>query len=563
MGRISKILLIFFFLAFSFGEIAKDRIIIKLKPNNKFKVYSQYTINDLPDSVKKISQANKLKELKFVGLAPVGSKRINKLAALDRAKADKYFSLVNSEIEKSGLDRVYEIILAEDTDINFLMAQYRELSEVEYVHPVNLVKLHDTVPVDPEYVNQSNALPLIQGAKAWDITTGNSSLTIAVIDTGISKNHEDLKNKLWENNLEKTGLPGIDDDANGYIDDINGWGFFNQISTQNINDDHGHGTHVSGIAAAQTSNNVGIAGVDWKAKIMVLKAFNASGQSYNTDIYKALNYAINNQADVINMSFGDSVYDNTLESYCNIAYNAGILLVASVGNDYNDVVNYPAGFNSVIGVAATDGSDNHAPFSNTNYSVELSAPGVNVLSTITANIKYKRMSGTSMSAPHVSGLCSLMKAKYPDLRNDEIRLALHNGADDLGPEVGYDKEYGFGRINSYNSLRLASTYVSRSAASLTDVYNFPNPVTDGSTRFSFKTDKNIKSAKFLVYDLKGRLLITLDAGPGMAGTYVTGSWDCEDTAGNKLANGTYIYAVEAEDGNGQLSRAKGKLTIVQ
>jgi thermitase len=533
--RVKFFILFVFLFAFSLAEenYVKDKIIIKFKQlSGKLTTYANYnSLENIPSSVKKILAANNAISINTLGIAKTGAlKTMSNIGAAQLTKLQ--------EIDSSfGLDRTCVVEFSTTQDIQFLIAQLKDDDNVEYVQPSYIYRLL-VWPNDPATPNQYH-LAQVRAPTGWDVGTGSATIKIAVIDTGISMDHEDLSGKI-----------------------VNPYDFY--YGDTSPDDGHGHGTRVSGIAAGIANNGKGIAGIDWQARIMPLKVFDNSGANADTTkIVNAINWARGYGASVINMSLGSTSSDKTMETACNTAYSSGILITAAAGNDYSSVINYPAGFDSVIGVGAVNSSDYHASFSNTNTSVELCAPGVEIYSTtLTGYGATASGTGTSFSSPMVAGLCGLMKAAHGDLDNDTIRVVLHNAADDLG-ETGYDTSYGYGRINIYNSLRLASSYTSRSNSSLQDIYNFPNPVTDSSTKFSFKSEKQITSAKFMIYDLKGRLITTLESGSGATnGTYVTGSWDCTDDRGNKLPNGTYIYAVEAEKEDGGTSRGRGKLSIV-
>lgn len=574
----------------------KNKVIIKLKASTQASSFAgtMLTAEDLPDSVRKLNKANGLKEFKAMGLDKKTKKKLRQAALRSMSVSESVFEKLEAADAEQGLDRIYELNFDDAVDVPLLVAQYQNDDNIEYAQPVYIYRSLAVVPDDTYYPTQSVYLDHLAAGSGWELTTGSASVIVAVLDTGISLNHQDLTGNIWINTGDNN-TNGLDDDGNGYADDRYGWNFVPAITNSNINDDNdyyvdesgvtrnsfGHGTMVSGIIGARTNNSKGIAGAVWNTKIMTLKVLDAGGRGDTSGMAAAINYAKYNGATVINMSLGSPGFDNAFNDACAAAYKAGIILVAAMGNSGDSSVEYPAGFDSVIGVGAVDKHDVIAYYSTYgagSHTTELTAPGGgnvpgnHIISTcaftrgrvggLSSNGLYHQASGTSFAAPYVAGLCALMKARYPSLENDELRIALHNGADDLGT-TGYDKYYGYGRINFYNSLRLASNYVSRASSALVDVFNFPNPVTDGSTRFSFKAEKQISSARFMIYDLKGRLLTTLESGKGTTtGTYVTGKWECEDDQGNKLPNGTYIYVIEAEDVDGSTHHGRSKLSIV-
>ena len=257
---------------------------------------------------------------------------------------------------------------------------------------------------------------------------------------------------MWTNAGEIPGN-GIDDDGNGYVDDVKGWDFFNKDNDPY--DDNNHGTHVSGTVAAVANNAKGVAGVSWNSRIMALKFLSGSGYGYSSDAAIATRYAADNGAKVINNSWGSyySPYEDQILldalDYAHDDHN--VVIVNAAGNSYGDVYKAtPANNNNVIAVAATDSSDSRAYFSNYGQRIDVAAPGVSIKSSVPANA-YDNYSGTSMASPHVAGLAALILANNPTLENEEVRQVLKRSSDDLGAG-GWDTSYGAGRINANNAL---------------------------------------------------------------------------------------------------------------
>lgn len=285
------------------------------------------------------------------------------------------------------------------------------------------------VPNDPLYAQQGH-IPAIKADLVWAQTTGDSSQVIAILDTGVDWNHPDLKNKIWRNPNEIAN--GQDTDGNGFIDDIRGWNFVN--NDNNPMDDNSHGTHVAGIAAAESNNGIGIAGVNWHAKIMPVKVFQSTGRGDASTIAQGINYASNKNVGVINMSFGGYFVSQTMEAVLQNAISKGCILVAAAGNDNfsiydNDLFGnskafFPAAYSFVLGVQANNIYSNYDPdgpvFSefdqDANY--EIVAPG-SILSTV-LNGNYRHLQGTSMAAPIVSGAVSLYQSSFPDKTLEEL-----------------------------------------------------------------------------------------------------------------------------------------------
>ena len=269
---------------------------------------------------------------------------------------------------------------------------------------------------------------------AWSTTTGSPGVVIAVLDSGVAYDHPDLAANMWHNPGE---IPanGIDDDGNGYVDDIFGIDAF--YVDGDPYDDHGHGTHVAGIAAAVGDNGIGVSGVAWQARIMALKFLNARNEGYDADAIVCIDYAVHEKLEhgvsvvAINASWGETDYDVLLRDTVDAAGAAGIVFCAAAGNGGDDEIGddndatpyYPASYDcaNIISVAATDDHDAPAGFSNYGAtSVDLAAPGVSILSTALngglgqgPGYGYSGWSGTSMAAPFVSGAVALCAAQYP------------------------------------------------------------------------------------------------------------------------------------------------------
>ncbi len=279
----------------------------------------------------------------------------------------------------------------------------------------------------------------IDAAEAWDKATGTGQTVVAVIDTGVDYNHPDLKANIWTNTREVAGN-GRDDDGNGYVDDVRGFDFFNNDADPM--DDNGHGTHVAGTIGAVGNNSIGVAGVNWRTKIMPLKFLGGDGSGYLSGAIDAVNYAVANGAKLSNNSWGGGPYDATLGKAISNAATKGHIFVAAAGNDSqnNDAeTSYPSGYNydNIVAVAATDHLDNLAYFSNYGVNtVDIAAPGVNILSTLPGNT-YGSFSGTSMATPHVAGALSLYWDANPNATYKEVISALYQSADTVSTLTNY------------------------------------------------------------------------------------------------------------------------------
>ena len=284
---------------------------------------------------------------------------------------------------------------------------------VEFAQPDYRVRLTAT-PNDPS-MGSLWGLDAIGAPAAWNTGTGTGRTIVAVIDSGVAYNHPDLKANMWRNPGEIAGN-GIDDDHDGYVDDVVGYNFV--VNNGNPIDDNGHGTHVAGTIGAVGDNGVGIAGVNWHARIMALKFLDSSGSGYTSDAVRALNFAVAHGAKVVNASFGGGGFDQAMSTALANARAKGAIVVAAAGNDGTDNdANpvYPANYtgDNLVSVAATDRNDRLASFSNYGRTtVDIAAPGVGIYSTL-PNGKYGSYSGTSMATPHVAGALALVWDAHP------------------------------------------------------------------------------------------------------------------------------------------------------
>jgi len=354
------------------------------------------------------------------------------------------------------LSGIYKLTLPKDADVLSAMREYEADPNVEYAEP-NGIGRYFAVPDDAEYWRQWTH-EVTQAELAWNKTTGNSTVVIAIVDTGVDYNHPDLAANIWvnpgedlnNNSIVDPGPPpegdfdGNDTDGNGYVDDIRGWNFW--ADDNDTMDTYGHGTHCAGIAASVTNNSIGVAGVSWNSKIMAVRHNDGIGYMDVATSAKSISYAANNSANIISMSWGFSSNSSTLYNACRQAYDKGVLLVAAAGNSASDVKPYPAGLDEVIAVAATNSADDPAIFTNYGDWVEVSAPGVGILSTFLDDL-YSTKSGTSMAAPYVAGVAALIWSRFPNWTRDEVRFQLHNTTDDLG-DPSRDYYYGYGRVNA-------------------------------------------------------------------------------------------------------------------
>lgn len=390
-------------------------------------------------------------------------------------------------------------------DIYHLIKLYQDTDLFEYVEP-NFIGngggkqgLLQTIPNDTYFSRQYGLYndatfslsPAVNDADidmdlGWDIEQGDQSIIVAVLDSGVKLDHPELSGRIWTNSNET--LNGIDDDNNGYIDDIGGWDFAN-IDNNPI-DDHGHGTNVTGIVGANANNGIGYSGVDWNCKLMICKILdqnNSGSYSWWTD---AIYYAVDNGAKVINMSVGGSGFSNSMQTAIDYAYDNGVTVVACMMNEDNNVTYYPAGYENTIAVGSTDANDERSsPFfwsltSGSNYGshIDVVAPGNYIYGlSYSSNTNYNSYwGGTSQATPLVTGLSSLLLAQDPNRSPDDIRTIIINTAEDQVGNIsedifGYDNYYGHGRINAHQALLEIVTDVNESNLENLELSIFPNP----------------------------------------------------------------------------------------
>ena len=308
---------------------------------------------------------------------------------------------------------------------------------------------HTGLPDDPR-LGELWGLSQIGATEAWDLTSGSDTIVVAVTDTGVDDAHPDLAANMWVNEGEIAGN-GIDDDENGYVDDVLGWDFANDDADPH--DDHGHGTHCAGTIGATGNDGVGVVGVNWNVRIMPLKMLRGSGSGSLWDGAQSILYAARMNAQVVNASWGCPGCDvNYVEDAIATLRDAGGLFVAAAGNDRNNndaAPFFPASHevSNVISVAATTPTDELASFSNYGAQrVHIGAPGTAILSTLPDN-RYASWQGTSMAAPHVAGAAALLLSTSPDLPLDVLRSRILQTADPIG-ELAGNVQTG-GRLNAY------------------------------------------------------------------------------------------------------------------
>jgi thermitase len=413
-----------------------------------------------------------------------------------------------SEVEFAEPNFIYKSIGFESNLQSVLSGVMRsDLSSHSATDPMysKLWGLHNTGSNEPDRSGNQSPVPGVFGAdiqaqKAWPISRGSKKIVVAVIDTGIDYNHEDLKENLWMNSKEIAGN-GIDDDNNGYIDDVYGWNA--QLNNGNPMDGNGHGTHCAGTIGAVHNNGLGVAGVMKDVQMMAVKFLSDQGSGTLADAVEAIDYATKMNVDIMSNSWGGGGFSQALFNSIEAAKNKGIIFVAAAGNDNsnNDTrASYPSSYqiDNVISVASHTAQDTVSSFSNFGKrTVHVIAPGSNVLSTTPQNT-YKVYSGTSMATPHASGVVGLLLAKTGRLPVLEVRERLM--ATSVPVSTYTRKVSASGRVSAYNFL--TNTRIPRNepndtdwrVESLTEVFETEHPYKDNQ---NFSKTYSFPGAKFV------------------------------------------------------------------
>lgn len=467
------------------GDMEPVRVIVRLSES----------ISDAPDLLERQGRSTKSISPDFDRLCrQYGMRRASPLRASDArigsvdgrraAEAAKRARLRRgSPAGAPSFASTYVLELAPDVDVEEAARAYGALDGVVYAEPDRIRRAQATTN-DP-FLSTSGSwgqdfddlwgLHRVAAPAAWDAARG-AGVVVAIIDSGIDTAHPDLAANVWTNPGEVAGN-GVDDDGNGYVDDIYGWNAVNDSASPF--DDNGHGSHVAGTVAAVADNGIGVVGVAYESRLMALKGLNANGSGFDSNLAEAILYAVDNGARVINASWGGGPGSQTLRDAIAIAHASGVVFVAGAGNDGADTDNFfPARLRTTLAVGASDHFDQIAGFSNTGIKIDVVAPGGgdagpasivaphrSILSVKSAGAGaaitgggdlivgglYLRQAGTSMATPHVAGAAAVILSAHPEYSVEQVRQALRQGADDIGAP-GFDLESGYGRLNVAGAL---------------------------------------------------------------------------------------------------------------
>ncbi|MGB0862193.1 MAG: S8 family serine peptidase [Saprospiraceae bacterium] len=524
-------------------NFAKDEIIVKIKEIIPY----QYQKGKTRLGITAIDQINEQLE-------------VSTIEKLIQSKPKKQMS------NRPNTDKILVIKFSKSVDIGQLVQDYVATEIFEYVEP-NFIGhsggVQGYTPNDPNYSSQwqfkndgtfnssATAGADMNMETAWDITTGDSSVVVAILDSGMKLNHPEISNRLWGNSMDSNGN-GIDDDQNGFIDDARGWDF--AYSDNMPVDDHGHGTNVGSIVGMEGDNGIGLSGVDWNCKLMIAKILKDDNSGFYSWWTAAIYYAVDNGADVINMSVGGSSFSATMKSAVDYAHANDVVVIACMMNNDNNVPNYPAAYANTIAVGATGVDDSRvSPFfwSNTSGSsfgnhIDLSAPGSPIYGlSYNSNANFNSYwGGTSQAAPQVTGVVALIKALDPLLGVEAIRDILKNTSDDQVGDpnedvAGWDQYHGAGRLNAGAALTYVQSLISSNDKVQSDIEVIvaPNPTSD-----IIEVDaKSELMHNISIYNMNGQLMK-----------------EFKDVGYKKVINledlAVGVYIIELKIGNGRVSK---------
>jgi subtilisin family serine protease len=420
---------------------------------------------------------------------------------------------------------------------------------ISYAEPDYIVHA-TTAPNDTRYAEQwglnntgqtgGTADADIDAPEAWSLSTGSNSVVVAVLDSGMDHTHPDLAANVWTNPGE-IAANGVDDDGNGYIDDVRGWNFLNGNNT--TTDSNTHGTHVSGILGASGNNGAGISGVAWQVKLMPLKFLNSSGFGATSTAIAAINYARVKGAHIINHSWGVAAFSQPLKDAIDAAGAAGILNVCAAdnGNGTNEDVtpNYPSGYASASVLAVANTTHTDALSSSSNYgptSVHLGAPGSSILSTLPGG-GYGLNSGTSMATPHVSGIAALLKAYKPALTGEDLKAILQSSVEVIPALTGRTSTGG--RANAFRALGWVSDISVVPASGADFAGNQGGPFLPTSKVFTLKNHGSSSASWSAVLNNAYYASVSPASGTLAPGASVTLTVTLNTTLANNAAPGLY------------------------
>ncbi len=381
------------------------------------------------------------------------------------------------------VQHIYELHFDPSINVEAMIEDWQRLSYIEYAEQLPLYEMH-YMPDDYQVLQW--AVLRIDAGTAWDVSRGSRRVTVGMVDDAMRMTHEDLAPQIWTNPGE---IPGdsIDNEGNGWIDDVHGYDLAdvdNDANPPSGADDNAfsHGTHTSGIAGAATDNSTGICSIGFNVSLVPIKTKEDSTifDPYLYATFTGVDYAVANHVDVVNMSFGAPQYNFSMAYLVQAGHDSGTVFIASAGNTASYSVQYPAAYDGVISVGSTDYNDTKSGFSTWHYSVDVMAPGGGIYSSVAGgDDHYGFKSGTSMSAPMVTGLVALMLSADSTLTPDDVQNCLQSTADNIDAQnSAYVGNIGAGRINAGRAMIcvVPTAVQPRQADGFQLQRIFPNPV---------------------------------------------------------------------------------------
>ena len=518
---LSKCLIILLFFV-STSALAANQLIIKAKNNLRFKQFNTSSVFSQPEIIN-------IREFNLMPNQPINSK------------------LVDDE-------RTYIITLDDQADLETILQRANQSSEIVYVEPVYPVEVF-SIPNDPYFTNQYYLTE--KGYQNIVDLESKDNVLVAVIDTGVDVRHLDLEQAIYIN--ENDPVNGMDDDNNGVVDDYNGvsfQGYSENIEASSSIDQHGHGTHIAGIIAAQKNNQEGITGFNDRAKILNIRFLDEYGRGNQVDGAAAIIYAVNAGAKIINCSWGYFKKNTILEEAIQYALDRNVIVVAAIGNSNTTLKEYPSAFEGVIAVGSIDKKEQRSFYTSFGDHLDFLMYGEDLISPI-INDQYDYKSGTSQAAAILTGVISKLLSVDSSLSKTEIMNALIASSSNNGQKT---LKEGYGIIDGNQIAKnlfpnqILPDGDNAESFSLSRVMNYPNPIRDQGTIFGFETDTENLNYTIRIFNLFGKLEKKID-GQTISG-YNKVAW-----TPNNLFSGTYFYVVELHS-NRTKKRKKGKLSIL-
>jgi len=525
------IMLVFFIFPI---HATQNQLIIKINPQN---------ITDVPELAATLVELG-LSEIKKIQHPSQSQRRSLNLSVSDHENHHSEITLI-ADIDNQTADHQKMISrLITNTAIDY----------IEKVYPLRLFSdLNDPLYEQQDYMMELSLNQLVS-------LPNNKTIIVAVIDSGVDYNHEDLRDSIYINQQEEPSN-GIDDDNNGYIDDRYGYSF-SGISSGNgsplVTDDLGHGTHIASIIAAKPNNRIGISGVSRGVKVLPIRIFDDQGNGNQVDAAAAIRYAVDQGADIINCSWGFFQVNTILKEAVQYALNKGVIVVAAAGNANSYIPEYPASLDGVITIGSVGSNGQKSTFSSYGDHIDFMIRGQQILAAVPGNA-YDYQSGTSQSTAIVSGIIGALLSARPELTGDDIYHYLQQSTESDSKTNSHG--YGVININSLFSVSqlndLAPVFQTNIDFKVREVYNYPNPIRSNQTQFRIDTNQPEFNAQIQIFTPEGQRVTTL-YDRGYSG-FVDITWQLESS----ISNGTYIYVVTLTSNNGTKVSQIEKCTVMR